>query len=198
MDMNKTRIIDVYKWGAKPPRQGKENLQVVGKASRIIFHHTAGHHTEIDDPSDYSVGEAIRYARDIQDFHMRPVSKGGRGWLDSGHNFLVCRNGVILQGRWLTISTIRAQMMVRSAHCPGQNDQIGIEHEHQGDEPMTKKQLEAAAMLQAWIAYRYGRTTALPVFPHSKYYNTTCPSNLISDIKAIKARANEILSAQTT
>jgi hypothetical protein len=38
----------------------------------------------------------------------------------------------VLQGRWLTVSAIEAGHMVVSAHCPGQNGQIGIEHEHLG------------------------------------------------------------------
>src|SRR4051794_36740410 len=101
-------------WGARAPAR---DIEIVGKARRIIIHHTAGHHRELDDPADTSREEAIRYARDIQAFHMGPE----RGWIDSGHNFLVMRNGMILQGRWQTVSAIQAGRMVRSAHCPGQN-----------------------------------------------------------------------------
>jgi hypothetical protein len=119
-----------------------------------------------------------------------------QGWTDSGHNFLVCRNGLILQGRWLTVSSISAGHMVQSAHCPGQNDQIGIEHEHLGDEKMTQKQKEASARLMAWIADQYGRKTALPVFPHSKFFPTSCPANLRADISKIKMMAQDILNKE--
>ena len=105
----------------------------------------------IENPSTQSRAESERFAREIQAFHMK------QGWNDSGHNFLVCRNGLILQGRWLTVSSIQAQHMVRSAHCPGQNEQIGIEHEHLGNEEMTKQQREASARLMAWIADQYDR-----------------------------------------
>jgi hypothetical protein len=196
----KVRIYSVFDWGAQPPRGGREILELVPMSKRWIEHHTAGHAAEIENPLDQSLEEAFRYARDIQAFHMRPKSQRGRGWLDSGHNFLVCRGGWILQGRHLTISAIRAGLMVRSAHTlgddgrPSQNDQIGIEFEHAGTEPMTNKQREAGAKLLYWIATQYRKSAALPGYPHNKYSQTTCPANLIPEIKAMRARANELLT----
>lgn len=186
--MVKCSIITCPEWGARKPKSG---IQTVGRSKRIIFHHTAGHHAEISDPKTMSREEAVRYARDIQAFHMN-----GNGWVDSGHNFLVCRNGMILQGRWLTVSAIQANHMVMSAHCPGQNDQIGIEHEHKGTEAMTKPQRESSARLMAWIASQYGLKNVLPVDPHSKHFATACPANIKADIPWIKARAQQILQAE--
>ena len=182
----KCKIIGCYDWGARKPKSG---IETISASKRIIFHHTAGHHQEIQNPGLQSRAESERYARAIQAQHMR------QGWNDSGHNFLVCRNGLILQGRWLTVSAIRAGHMVRSAHCPGQNEQIGIEHEHLGNEKMTKLQREASARLMAWIAFEYGRKTVLSVDPHSKYFATACPANLKADIPAIRRRAQQILNA---
>lgn len=183
----KCKIITCPEWGALRPKTG---LETVPASKRIIFHHTAGHHKEISFPSIESRDESMLYARSIQAYHIK------LGWNDSGHNFLVCRNGLILQGRWLTVSAIEAHHMVRSAHCPGQNDQIGIEHEHLGQEEMTKSQRESSARLMAWIADQYGRTSVLPVDPHSKYFATTCPANLRGDILAIKQRAQQILTEE--
>src|SRR5881296_2348820 len=87
-------------WGAKPAKHGPI---VTARPGGGIFHHTAGHHAEIENPKDESVGESIRYARDIQNFHMN-----GNGWADSGHNFLVCRNGQILVGRHQSLTAIQA------------------------------------------------------------------------------------------
>lgn len=182
----KINIITCPQWGARHPKQ---DLQLVPASSEIIFHHTAGHHPEIENPRNESREESIRYARDIQSFHMK------EGWSDSGHNFLICRNGLIIQGRWLTVSTIQAHHMIRSAHCPGKNDQIGIEHEHLGSEKMTPVQKQASSLLMAWIAWKYGRRTVLPVSPHSKYFATECPANLKSDIAGIARHAQEILNA---
>jgi len=184
--MVKCEIITCPEWGALKPKSG---LVTVPASKRIIFHHTAGHHPEVSNPSNESRQESILYARSIQKFHMR------QGWTDTGQNFLVCRNGLILQGRWLTVSAIQAKHMVRSAHCPGQNDQIGIEHEHLGTEKMTPKQREASARLMAWIADQYGRKTVLPVDPHSKHFATSCPANLKADIAAIRKRAQQILDS---
>lgn len=187
------RIYTCPEWGAVPPKQG---ITTCGKAARTIFHHTASHHREITPPASDSVEEAMQYARDIQAFHMRPVSQGGKGWIDSGHNFLVTRGGHILQGRWLTVSAVEARHMVISAHCPGQNDQIGIEHEHKGTEPMTPEQRHASARLMAWLAAQYGRTLVLPSYPHSKYVATACPANLKAEIVTIKSLAQQILAEE--
>jgi N-acetylmuramoyl-L-alanine amidase len=180
-------IITCPQWGARKPKQG---ITTVGPAVRIIIHHTAGHHHEISVPSNESRDEAIRYARDIQNFHM-----DGNGWIDSGHNFLVCRNGLILQGRWLTVSAIEADHMVDSAHCPGQNHQVGIEHEHLGSEPMTAAQRDASARLIAWISAQYGKKQALPLAPHKEFFSTACPANLESEISHLSSLANQLLGA---
>jgi hypothetical protein len=172
------KIYTVHDWNARRPKAG---IRTVNRSERIIFHHTAGHHRE-------SIQEAMQYARDIQAFHMGP-----NGWIDSGHNFLITRFGHILQGRWLTVSAIQAGHMVLSAHCPGQNDQIGIEHEHLGDELMTKLQRDASARLMAWIAWQYNRKVVLPVDPHSAHFATACPANLKGEIPTIMRMGNTIL-----
>jgi hypothetical protein len=190
------RIVTCPEWGARKPKQG---ITTCGQATRIIFHHTAGHHAEIAGPATESISEAMRYARDVQAFHMAPGGLGAtNGGIDSGHNFLVCRNGIILQGRWLTVSAIEAGHMVVSAHCPGQNTQVGIEHEHVGDEKMTAAQRTASARLQAWIAASYRLRKALPVDPHSKHFATSCPANLVDEIDAIRRLAQQMLDGSAT
>jgi hypothetical protein len=179
-------IITCPQWKARRPKQG---IQTVGQSERTIFHHTAGHHRQLDGTAKQTREEAIRYAQDIQAFHM-----DGNGWNDSGHNFLVCRNGLILQGRWLTVSAIQAGHMVSSAHCPGQNSQVGIEHEHLGAEEMTAEQREGSALLMAWIAWHYDLKNVLPSMPHSRYFATACPANLTEDIAGILERAQLLLN----
>ena len=77
---------------------------------------------------------------------------------------------------------------------PGQNTNIGIEHEHLGSELMTSAQRRASAELQAWIARYYGLKSPLPVEPHSKYFPTACPANLKSEIPVIRAMAAQLLA----
>jgi hypothetical protein len=72
----KAKIITCPAWGARQP---KRPATLVGKSRRIIFHHTDGHHPEIENPTNESVAEAIRYAQDIQAFHMGRRSAGEAG-----------------------------------------------------------------------------------------------------------------------
>ena len=178
-------IITCPGWKARKP---KAPITVVGKADKILIHHTAGHHPEISVPQNESVSESIRYAQAIQNQHM-----DANGWIDSGHNFLVCRNGMILQGRWLTVSAIEAGHMVESAHCPGQNTQIGIEHEHLGSESMTPMQLSASAHLIAWISKQYHLNHPLPLYPHNHFFNTACPANLETYLSTLSRFAQEVI-----
>ena len=182
-------IITCPTWGARPPKQG---LETVPRSRELVMHHTAGHVRQLGDPSVTTKAEAMQYARDIQNYHM-----DRNGWNDSGHNFLVCRAGYVLQGRWLTVSTIQARHMVRSAHSGDDygNRQIGIEFEHAGLEAMTVKQRNAGAELMAWVSRMYGLKTILPMFPHSKYSATACPVNLVGEISDLRRLALQKLEA---
>lgn len=184
-------IVTCPMWGARP---SKEPIQFCGAADKIIIHHTAGHHQELDPQHEIESGaEAYKYARDIQNYHM-----DSNGWIDSGHNFLVCRNGIVLQGRWRTVSRIEAGGMVVSAHCPGQNENVGIEHEHLGTERMTNRQFNASARLIAWISGQYGLEKPLPLHPHKEYYGTECPANLTAAIPQLYNLASQILKASAS
>lgn len=174
-------------WHAKPAKRGPI---VTARPNHGIFHHTAGHHPEISNPADESVAEAIRYAQDIQHFHMEV-----RGWMDSGHNFLVCRNGQVLVGRHQSFNAIKAGRMIVSAHCPGFNDVPGIEHEHLHETVMTSKQLAASARLWAWICSRCG----IPVGnldPHGAHFPTSCPGELLDDMPRVIRAAAKILNSE--
>ena len=183
--MHLPHIITCAEWGARPPKQG---LEIVGAPNHIIFHHTAGHSMDRAPKGVQSKAEAMAYARSIQNFHMDT-----HGWNDSGHNFLVCRGGWILEGRHMSVASIHARHMVVSAHCPGHNDQPGIEHEHQGSEKMTAVQIDAAAELQAWIAYSLHRTMPLNVYPHRQFSATDCPGEIGNMIAPIRSQAAKLL-----
>jgi hypothetical protein len=164
------RIIPCAEWKALAP---KSYISHAGKPSRIIFHHTAGHHPELDGKQDtVSYEESCAYARSIQNYHM-----GHNGWNDSGHNFLVTRGGFILEGRHGSLSAVQSGKMVVSAHCPGQNDQPGVEHEHLGSEPMTPIQYQAALWLATWIC-RHCAVDPKQIKGHRDYFATSCPGSL--------------------
>jgi hypothetical protein len=170
-------IITTDKWGAKPPRG---RIVATGRPERILFHHTAGHHPELENPRNESRAEAIRYALAIQAFHF------SEGWIDSGHNLLVCRNGLILVGRHHSLTELRRGRMVVSAHCPGQNDQPGIEHEHNGTEAMTREQYAASVWLHAWIIQTCGMRPLTAIHPHRQYFATSCPGVLEHELPRLR------------
>lgn len=167
------RIFTPADWKARPP---KSKPVLVGKPKRILWHGTAGHHAEISLPKNESLAELFAYARSIQNFHM-----DARGWNDSGHNFLIGRNGFICVGRHESYARIREGLMVVSAHCPFQNDQPGIEFEHDGNEPLTPAQLESGIALTTWIAFRC-KIHPYAIYPHRKYFPTDCPTDAIATL----------------
>ena len=75
---------------------------------------------ELDQDRVESRDEAIAFAKAIQRDHMhRPPPDGP--FIDSGHNFLVTRSGLVLEGRHGSVAAIMDGVMVQSAHCPSQN-----------------------------------------------------------------------------
>jgi len=168
------KIILASEWGAVPPTAP---IGRVGRPSKIIFHHTAGHHPELDHKPGDTIEEAKAYARAIQRDHMhrRPP------FIDSGHNFLVTRSGHILEGRHGSLAAINDGVMVSSAHTVGQNSQPGIEHEHIGDEPMTAAQREASLFLHELICRKTGIKPSA-IHGHREFDATECPGVLKSGL----------------
>lgn len=169
------RVIPCAEWHAADP---KGAIPHTGKPDKTIFHHTAGHVPGFAAGETYA--EACSYARAIQIGHFR------NGWLDSGHNFLITRGGYILEGRHGSLRAIRSGKMIVSAHCPGQNDQPGIEHEHIGTEQMTPIQREAAVWLHAWICKSCSILPSNCAQPHKRYFATSCPGNLANGLPAFR------------
>jgi hypothetical protein len=171
------RIIPTSEWGAVP---AKGSISPAGKPNKIIFHHTAGHHPELDHKPGETKEEGAAYARAIQHDHMhRPPPKGP--FIDSGHNFLVTRSGHIFEGRHGSLAAINAGKMVVSAHCVGQNTNPGIEHEQMGSEPMTAAQRDASVQLHAFICRKTGIKPS-EIHGHKEFNSTECPGVLFTDL----------------
>jgi hypothetical protein len=118
----------------------------------------------------------MAFAKAIQRDHMhRPPPDGP--FIDSGHNFLVTRSGHILEGRHGSVAAIMDGVMVQSAHCPSQNTQPGIEHEHKGSEGMTPEQREASLFLHEFICRHTGIEPGA-IQGHREFFSTECPGVL--------------------
>jgi hypothetical protein len=75
--------------------------------------------------------------------------------------------------------------MVVSAHCPGQNDQPGIEHEQVDPESLTQIQHDASVWLFAWIC----KQCAIPathIFGHRDFFATSCPGSLYVSLPSFR------------
>ena len=175
------RVYLCEEWGARSPNG--LIIPVHSAPNKALFHHTDGHHPEISNPDDESLEELFRYARDIQYFHMYGA---GRGWVDSGHNYLIGLNGVICEGRHGSHAAIKKGEMVVSAHCPEQNTNPGIEHEHKSEAKMSAAQWNASVQLYAWIGEMCGIPTDKLARPHSQYYPTACPDELTDDLPMLR------------
>jgi hypothetical protein len=171
------RIIPCSEWGARLP---KSSISNAGHFDKAIFHHTAGHHAEISGPADESYEEARRYARSVQNYHM-----DGNGWQDSGHNFLVTRNGYIFEGRHRSLELLQSGQCPVSAHCPTQNGNPGVEIEHVDPEAMTPIQRRAAVWLFAQLCKK-GGFGAERIKGHRDYWATSCPSSLYPALPAFR------------
>lgn len=179
MPVSAPKIITCSQWGARKPKRA---IVVVGRPDKCLVHHTDGHGIIHATTPDGAWTQAIAYAQTLQGVHMID-----RGWNDSGHSFLIMRSGLILQGRWGTVTAIEHGRMVESAHCPGQNGNPGVEFEHIPGEVLTAAQEAAGIRLFAWImAHCAISPTAL--YGHNDFYNTECPDNLHPLIKGWRAR----------
>lgn len=184
--MAEFRIIPCEEWGAVAPTHP---IAPAGRPTKIIFHHTAGHHPELDHQAGETLEEAMAYARAIQHEHMHRSPP----FADSGHNFLVTRSGHILEGRHGSRDAINAGTMVVSAHCVGQNIHPGIEHEQIGDEPMTPRQRKASL----WLITKICRKTGIDpreIHPHGEFNATECPGVLGNDLAEIRAEVTSKLA----
>lgn len=120
------RVVTTAEWGARPAK---------ASFSRTVPRYVIVHHTDNQnppkDPSQGTIEGAIRFARDIQKFHMDK-----NDWSDSGHNFLNTTGGFILEGRHGSLDAVEQGFCVQSAHAaqdPGKlangNQSPGIENE---------------------------------------------------------------------
>ena len=171
-------IITTAEWGAKAPSAPITARRPTGQVrlSRDRRPRAAAGRKPVE-----TLAEAKAYALSIQHDHMV-----NRGFIDSGHNFLVTRSGHVLEGRHGSLQAIKAGVMVDSAHCRTQNHQPGVEHEHVHGEQLTAAQREASLRLHELICRHTGIKPS-EVFPHKAFDGTDCPDGLQSGLAGFRA-----------
>ncbi|MGQ0482978.1 MAG: peptidoglycan recognition protein family protein [Pseudonocardia sp.] len=159
------KVLSCTGWRARDP---SEPVSVLPRRPiKIIVHHTATRNR--DDPLTLST-----LARAIQDFHMDT-----NDWIDSGHHFLINRQGLIAEGRHRSLETLLGgRRMVEGTHCPGQNDcSIGIENEGTYTESNPPPgQLVMLRVLCAFTCLQYGLRPG-EIYGHRDFRDTACPGD---------------------
>ncbi|WBB76196.1 peptidoglycan recognition family protein [Micromonospora sp. WMMD1128] len=161
-------IANCATWGARPP---SSPVSVVSsRPNKIIIHHTAFPNTP-----DYSLAQAYRNSRDIQDLHM-----DSNGWLDSGQHFTNSRGGHLTEGRHGSLyGLLHGQSMVQGAHCVGQNSQaIGIENDGIYVDVQPPQALwDSLVWFCAFTCQQYG-IAPTEIYGHRDFASTQCPGLL--------------------
>ncbi|MCZ7437088.1 peptidoglycan recognition family protein [Micromonospora sp. WMMC241] len=161
-------IANCATWGARPPSSPVSVVQ--NRPNKIIIHHTAFPNT-----TDYSLAQAYRNSRDIQNLHM-----DSNGWLDSGQHFTNSRGGYLTEGRHGSLyGLLHGQSMVQGAHCVGQNSQaIGIENDGIYLDVQPPQALwDSLVWFCAFTCQQYG-IAPTEIYGHKDFNSTQCPGLL--------------------
>jgi hypothetical protein len=160
------KVLPCRGWDARDPTQPVTEL--LARPDKVLVHHTA---TPNDREDGLRLGEL---ARAIQKDHIEV-----RGWIDSGHNFLVNRAGLVAEGRHRSLETLLGgRHFIQGAHCTGQNSKsIGIENEGiytEADPPVA--QLATLRALIAFTCLQY-RIRPNQIYGHRDFADTACPGD---------------------
>ncbi|MFC3996684.1 peptidoglycan recognition family protein [Nocardiopsis sediminis] len=153
-------------WGARPPSSPAQVTNT--RPTYIVVHHTATANS-----TDYSQSHAFALSRSIQNFHM-----DSNGWADTGQQLTISRGGYVMEGRNLSLSSIRNARHVVGAHVANYNGvAVGIENEgtYTSATPTTAL-YNALVATCAWLCTVYARPTSA-IVGHRDLNATACPGD---------------------
>ncbi|MFC4563940.1 peptidoglycan recognition family protein [Nocardiopsis mangrovi] len=153
-------------WGARAPQNPAQVTST--RPTYIVVHHTATANS-----TDYSQSHAFALSRSIQNYHM-----DSNGWADTGQQLTISRGGHIMEGRNLSLSSIRGGRHVVGAHVANYNGvAVGIENEgtYTSVGPTTALYNSLVATC-AWLCTVYSRPTSA-IVGHRDLNATACPGN---------------------
>lgn len=189
-DYPKPPVVSRAQWGADPP-QGTLYWRTV---THICLHHTAS----VPDWNCQGFADCAARVRATQDYHM------GLGWTDIGYNYLVCKHGLIWEGRDGGDDVIGAH----DGHNSGSMGVscMGYFHTPYNHDP-TSSMLDSLGELFAWKCdqrdidplgsgwyHGYGGTMDT-IYGHRQVGSTACPGdNLYSLLPSIRSDVDDRLS----
>ena len=179
--ITKPDIFSTVDWGAK--KVDSSNFLRPYRGTGICLHHTAGYSKD---------GNTELYARNIQLQHM-----GVNGWSDSGHHFLIGRDGVICEGRTGSLHAVGVEKFIRGAHTGDEwsNAHLwGIENEgNTNDKPLTPDQMASLIHLLAWICFCQ-KIDSFSITGHRDWKATACPGAwLYEQLPSIRLQTHNYL-----
>lgn len=166
-------VITTKEWGADPPHNAPFR--------RTVPRYVVIHHTFIpSNSSGATIEGAMKTAKQIQDYHMGPENY----WSDSGHNFLNCKGGILLEGRHGSLAAAREGFSVQSAHAlqdppglAGGNSSPGIENEGDfNEEVMEDDQWNSLVELCASLCSTC-EIDPVNIRGHKEFSDTSCPGD---------------------
>lgn len=167
------KIYSCSEWGAVPA----DHAFSMTRPTAAILHHMATPNRPLESSPALAKQRAFQLARDCQQAHM-----GSNGWADTGQNFTVSRDGVVLEGRHGSLIAAQHGFTVRGAHAADgsidYNQDLGIENEGTySTAPMPKEQWNALVALLGWLTFVCGVETATIIGHRDTGIATACPGN---------------------
>lgn len=175
MSVLQPKIYSTTEWGARP---AKSVFDVVTPVNMVIHHMDWPNRAPISDPKA-ALAKAFSVAKSCQNAHM-----DGNKWSDTGQNFTVTIDGIILEGRHGSLANAQKGKNIQSAHAADPdthvNDNMSYGTEHEGTfmtTPMNQNQWEATVKLHAWLSQQSGLDTSKIIGHRDTGCGTDCPGN---------------------
>lgn len=160
-------VVPRHEWSARPPGPDRRPHRI----DRITLHHTGP-------PSWYGVPPTPAYLRAIQSFHMGP----DRRWPDIAYHLLIDLDGIVWEGRSLTVAGDTATNYDPAAHAL-----IAVLGDYSLQQP-TVAQRNAIVDTAGWLVDTHGCAPET-LHGHRDYAATACPGDylaaLLDEIRAL-------------
>lgn len=192
-------VIKSTEWGAKSPKPGTFPFKRT-VPRYVIVHHTDNQNPP-NNPSKDTIEGSIRFARNIQKFHMDT-----NVWSDSGHNFLNTTGGFILEGRHGSLDAVKQGFCIQSAHAAQDSGKLANGNQSPGIEnegnfmtfKMGQKQWATLVELCTSLCDSCNISPA-NIKGHRDFSNTKCPGDwLYSQLPRLRKEVTAKLTLKLT
>ena len=131
------------------------------KIDKIVVHCTAGNQSNT--------------ARDIVDYHTRPVSRGGRGWKTPGYHYIIEADGRIVN----TVPEDRISNGVKGHNSTAINVCYvgGVDVTRKGLPPVDNRTPAQKASLLSLLRMLRGKYPQAKIYGHRDFAPKACPTS---------------------